>query len=231
MAIVRQYESQRAYPTPYDLLIEMASRRDMDRLPDALTGGLMRAILTGALYPEGAYAAVLERIRAGGEKDRNGNPLNPVNYARASMIKAALVRKARILNNSEEECLTMSLNTSATDIGYRLGRLFAVLEKAQQDANPGINTTIRDSYFATASASPGAVFPILIRLAQHHIRKSDFGFVSDLRIQDVLSGVETFPPRLDVDEQGRFILGYYHQRQDLYTKKAESTKEEENHVD
>lgn len=226
LSLERQFESQKEYLTPYDLLIEMAARRDMGQLPDVLTGGLMRAILTGELYPDGVYAAVLERIRANdGGRDARGNPLNPVSYARASMIKAVLTRRARILRNTEEECLTMSLNQS-TDIGYRLGRLFAALEKAQQDANPGINTTIRDSYFTTASTSPGSVFPNLIHLAQHHIAKSDYGYVSDRRIEEILWDLNDIPARLDVEQQGRFILGYYHQRHDFYLKKPDNEKGE-----
>ena len=229
LSIVRQFETQKEYPDVYDLLVQMAPRGDMDRLPCALTGGLMRAILTGGPYPEGVYAAILERIRANdGGKDAKGNPLNPVGYVRAAMIKAVLTRKARIQKQTEEECLTMSLNQT-NDTGYRLGRLFALLEKAQQDANPGINATIRDRYFATASASPVAAFPILLRLSQHHIKKSEFGFAIDRRIQDVMNGIDVFPAHLNLEQQGKFMLGYYHQRQDLYTKKPGNTKGEEIH--
>lgn len=228
MALVRQYESQdRFIPLPR-LMTQMAPRGDLDRLACALTGGLMRAIFTGGPYPEGVLAALIGRIRANdGGTDVRGNPLNPVNYARVSLIKAVLARRARIQKNTEEECLTMSLNQSA-DTAYRLGRLFALLEKAQQDANPGINATIRDRYFATASASPVAAFPILLRLSQHHFKKSEFGFAIDRRIQDVMNGIDAFPAHLSMEQQGRFMLGYYHQRQDLYTKKPDNAKGEEN---
>lgn len=227
MALVRQYESQDQFIPLPRLLTQMAPRGDLDRLPCALTGGLMRAIFTGGLYPEGVFAALIGRIRANdGGTDARGNPLNPVNYARVTLIKAVLARRARILKNTEEECLTMNLNQSA-DTAYRLGRLFALLEKAQQDANPGINATIRDRYFATASASPVAAFPILLRLSQHHIKKSEFGFAIDRRIQDVMNGIDEFPAHLTLEQQGRFMLGYYHQRQDLYTKKPDNAKGEE----
>ena len=104
-----------------------------------------------------------------------------------------------------------------------LGRLFAVLEKAQQEAIPGLNATIKDRYFTTACASPASVFPVLLRLAQHHISKAHYGYVSDRRIQDILDllDVETnpIPTRLNLDGQGVFVLGYYHQRAAFYRKR------------
>jgi CRISPR-associated protein Csd1 len=228
MALVRQFESQEEFIPLPRILREMAPLGDAGNLPSTMTGGLMRAILSGGPYPEGVYAAMIERIRANdGGKDARGNGLNPVNYVRVSVIKAVLTRKARIHKNKEEECLTMSLNQT-TDTAYRLGRLFALLEKAQQDANPGINSTIRDRYFGTASASPMAVFPLLLRLNQHHIKKSDYGVGMDRRIQEVVGGIEAFPAHLNLEEQGKFMLGYYHQMQDLYTKKSDNAKGEEN---
>ncbi len=233
MALERQFENQEPFLPLPRLLKEMAARGDMDNLPDTMTGGLLRAILTGGPYPQGVYAAMIGRIRANdGGKDARGNALNPVTYGRVSVIKAVLLRKARIQRKKEEECLTMSLKQT-TDTAYRLGRLFALLEKAQQDANPGINSTIRDRYFATASASPASAFPTLLRLAQHHLKKSDYGVSMNRRIGEVVDGIEGtgFPARLNLEEQGKFILGYYHQRQNLYTKKSEEAKGEETNED
>lgn len=119
----------------------------------------------------------------------------------------------------------MSLDEKNTNTAYRLGRLFAVLEKAQQDAlGNNINATIRDKYFGSASATPAAVFPMLIRLAQHHIAKSEYGYIQDRRIQDILDGLDGFPQYLNMEEQGKFMLGYYHQRQAFY-KKGEGKNE------
>ena len=228
MALVRQFESQEPFIPLPRIFKEMAPLGDVGKLPNTLTGGLMRAILSGGPYPEGVYAAMIGRIRVNdGGKDARGNSLNPVSYVRTALIKAVLARKARIHKNKEEECLTMCLN-QATDTAYRLGRLFALLEKTQQDATPGINSTIRDRYFGTASASPMAVFPLLLRLNQHHIKKSEYGVVMDRRIQDVMGGIEAFPSHLNLEEQGKFMLGYYHQRQDLYTKKPDNAKGEKN---
>ena len=110
----------------------------------------------------------------------------------------------------------MSLNTETKEPAYRLGRLFAVLERAQQEAagGPGrLNATIKDRYFNTASSNPAAVFPLLIRLSQHHMSKARYGDFRDREIQEVLNGVEKFPVHLDLQRQGLFILGYYHQKQ------------------
>jgi len=141
-----------------------------------------------------------------------------VNYVRVSVIKAYLVRKYRFQNEGSEVQFKMSLNEQSRDEGYLLGRLFAVLEKAQTDANPGINATIRDKYFGSASASPASVFPILLRLAQHHVAKAEYGQVMDRKIAGIVSLINRFPPHLGLDGQGQFILGYYQQRNALYVK-------------
>ena len=102
------------------------------------------------------------------------------------------------------------------------------MEKAQEDANPGINSTIRDRYFTSACATPATVFPTLLRLSQHHIAKSDYGYVSDKRIAELMEKLEVeqkpFPARLNLDQQGIFILGYYHQRNANYAKKEKEDK-------
>ena len=120
----------------------------------------------------------------------------------------------------------MTLNTAETNIAYRLGRLFAVLEKAQRDAIPSASATIKDRFYGAASATPRAVFPQLLRSAQHHIQKADYGFKSDKLIEEILQGVESFPAHLSLDDQGLFALGYYHQRQAFFAKRAETAKEE-----
>ena len=119
----------------------------------------------------------------------------------------------------------MSLDKESTNIAYRLGRLFAALEKAQKDAVPGANTTIRDRYYGSASATPRVVFPQLLRLGQHHIQKSDYGFTSDKMIEEIMSGIQEFPAHLSLDDQGMFAIGYYHQRQAFFTK-SENIKED-----
>jgi len=118
----------------------------------------------------------------------------------------------------------MSLNESYTHPAYVLGRLFAVLEKAQKEAlGQNINATIKDRYFTSACASPASVFPTLLRLSHHHLAKAEYGGRIDRQIQDLLNMLDAkpFPSRLSLDEQGVFVLGYYHQRAAFYTKNSE----------
>lgn len=144
---------------------------------------------------------------------------------RAAILKAYYLKK---LENSDpenmKEVLTVSLNENSTNVPYTLGRLFAVYEEVQERANPGINSTIKDKYFSSASATPATIFPILDNLCQKHLRKLDAGarIALDRKIaalKDVLG--EAYPTRLGLPEQGSFNLGYYHQKQFRYTKKED----------
>ncbi len=201
-----------------------AQRRDgdIDSLPPKLAGDFMHAILNGLPYPQPLLHAALTRIRAEQAKKRdNGKPAEHVTYARAALVKAWLNRHIRNHHPQERE-IDMALDENCTNLGYRLGRLFAVLEHIQQDANPGINTTIRDSYFGSAMSTPGAVFPTIMRRNQHHMaklrkEKPGLSVVRDKLMQAILSeGVDCaigFPATLSLPDQGRFVLGYYQQRQ------------------
>jgi CRISPR-associated protein Csd1 len=178
----------------------------------------MRSILTGAPYPEGLYAAIINRIRHDtDETNDEGRRRNvKINYIRVAYIKAHLLRKyRRQAQNPYQEALQMSLNESYTHPAYVLGRLFAWLERAQKAAlGQNINATIKDRYFTSACASPASVFPTLLRLSQHHLNKAEYGGYLERQIQDLLGMLEAkpFPTRLTLEEQGVFVLGYYHQR-------------------
>lgn len=186
-----------------------------------LAGELMRSIINGTLYPALLFNAIMGRIKT--DMDSKEKHIERVNYIRVSIIKAYLIRKARIQKNKNlEEVLTVSLNTDTNNTEYLLGRLFAVLEKAQQDANPGINATIKDRYFSSACGTPASVFPILLKLAQHHISKSDYGRAIDKKISEIMDAIPSFPSHLSLEQQGLFVLGYYHQRNSLYTKNREN---------
>jgi CRISPR-associated protein Csd1 len=103
--------------------------------------------------------------------------------------------------------------------------LFAVLEKVQSETNKEMGSTITSKYFSSASATPAVVFPVLIKLAQHHIAKSDWGFKTNQAIEEILSGVDTFPAFLNLEDQGMFMLGFYHQKQAFFSKKPISKEE------
>ena len=164
----------------------------------------MRSILEDTPYPLTLLSSALVRIKAERE----------VSYPRAKLIKA-------FLNHNKERKLTVSLDKENTNVGYRLGRLFAVLEKIQEEANPGINATIRDKFYASASSTPNAVFGNLMRLKNHHLGKLSQGrsIYFEKLLGEVIAEIPSFPAHLSLDEQGDFAIGYYHQRQDFFTKK------------
>ena len=120
----------------------------------------------------------------------------------------------------------MSLDECQPSVGYQLGRLFAALEKIQEEANPGLNATIRERYYGAACASPVTVFANLMRLKNHHLAKIESkGRVVNFErlLAEIVGRFNDFPGHLDLHEQGRFAIGYYHQRQDFFTKKEDST--------
>jgi CRISPR-associated protein Csd1 len=205
--------------SPWRTMKAVAVQEDAKNIPPLLGGQFLKSILSGQLYPQTVFNAALMRCRTGGEH-------GGVNIIRAAIIKAFLLRKYRMQNKPEREAtITVSLNEDSTNPAYLLGRLFSLLEKVQRDAlGNNLNATIRDRYFGAASATPGAVFPLLLRLSRHHISNSKYGDWSDRQIQEVMNGLDAFPAHLNMEEQGLFILGYYHQNPANY-KKSESTEE------
>lgn len=188
------------------LLRSIALLGKTENVPPNLAGEVMRSILDGRAYPETLLSAALRRIRA----ERN------VNYPRAALIKAYLNRL------HPRENLTVSLDIENGNQGYRLGRLFATLEKIQEEANPGLNATIRDRYYGAAASTPVTVFSTLMKLKNHHLSKMDNkGRVNNLErlLGEIMSGVTDFPRHLSLQDQGRFAIGYYHQRQDFFRKR------------
>ena len=171
---------------------------------DIMTGELLRAILTGGRYPATLLQGIQLRIRAE----------HKITRERAAMIKAYYLRNGNQAVEHMEEVFTVALQKDSTNVPYNLGRLFSVLEAIQEAANKGLNTTIRDKYFNSASATPAVVFPTLVNLAQKHLRKIGGGLAVTYskqmcEIMDKLG--ETYPNRLTLPEQGAFQLGYYHQ--------------------
>ena len=185
----------------------------MENLPSDLIAQITDAALNNRVLPVSLLQAALRRNKAE----------QKITYGRASLLKAYINRAIRAgrLKNMEE--LTMSLDRNRQDIGYVLGRLFAVLEKTQAEANPGLNATIADRYFGSASSTPIAVFGTLMRLLPHHLNKLEFeGRAVQLQweIRQILEHCQRFPNHLNLEQQGLFAIGYYHETQFLFTKDA-----------
>jgi CRISPR-associated protein Csd1 len=208
MRIKENFNNDTQFPGMWQVLKETAVQGKTDNISPQLAGALIISILTGYRYPSRILTAILGRIKAD----------QKINYLRASMIKAYLARNIRFNTGKESEVIKMSLNADERNIGYRLGRLFAVLEKAQKDAVPGANSTIKDRYYGSASSTPASVFPQLLRLTQHHIRKSEYGANIEKHIENIVIDIQKFPSHLIIEDQGMFALGYYHQKQEFYKK-------------
>lgn len=228
LQIDKQFHDQPDFISIPQILAEIIPKKARDaKLSPLLSGELLRAILLGLPYPEALYYAMINRIRA--ENDEKGS--QKISYVRAAVIKASLMRKYRT-NPKYQEVLTMSLNPESKNPAYLLGRLFAALEKVQQDAIGDANASIKDRFFTSACATPASVFPVLLRLSQHHIAKAEYGRYIDGLIEDILNLLDInqnpIPTHLNLDEQGIFILGYYHQRANFYLSKGEREKMQEN---
>jgi CRISPR-associated protein Csd1 len=211
MEIVRRdWEPQ--YVSIYRLLNETTTPSADNKVTSPLLGDLvMRSILNCTPYPIQMYNAILARVKT----ERS------INSIRAGFIKAYLLRLMRAgLTNLQEDMITVSLNEDNPNVPYRLGRLFAVLERVQTGANKGVKSTIGSKYFSSVSTTPAVVFPVLLKLAQHHIAKSDWEFKVKQDIEETLAGVDEFPAYLSLEEQGMFMLGYYHQRRAFFEKKG-----------
>ena len=197
----------------WKLLDETVNQNSRDKTPAPnMAGEVLRSVLTDTRYPATLLNGVALRIRAE----------HSVTRGRAAILKAYYLKNTH--PDVPKEVLTVSLNPDSTNVPYNLGRLFSVLEAVQSSANPGINTTIKDKYFNSASATPAVVFPVLVNLAQKHLKKLDGGLRTyyDKQITGLLSKLgERYPSRLNLSQQGSFQLGYYHQTQSRFEKKEE----------
>lgn len=199
----------------------ISPKSSKDKVSPPLITGIMLSAFNGSKYPTQLLENVIRRVKTDSDEDKNH--FIKLNDTRAGIIKACLNRKARI--NGQKEEIIMALDKENKNPAYLCGRLFAVYEKIQQDASGGnLNRTIKDSFFASACGRPASIFPKLCKLSVNHLKviKRDSnggGYYSKLvgEIMDGLCG--EFPQTLDLDSQGKFIIGYYQQNKDLYTSK------------
>jgi CRISPR-associated protein Csd1 len=202
-------------PAIWRLLYEVAPLRKLENVPPNLAGEMMRAVLSGRNYPTTLLGSVISRIRA--DHDIGG--------MRAAIIKACLVRPLRRAATLPKENYLVSLDRYNIHRGYRLGRLFAVLEAAQRSGVGQVNASVRDKFIATASSAPSRVFPLLLRGAQDHLsaarKKGRVGRAIRLekeigQIMDGLDAGMPFPASLQLTDQGHFFVGFYHQQSELF---------------
>lgn len=202
----------------------ISPKSSKEKVPSPLTAALFEAILKGTRYPDELLSTVITRVKT--DSDEDNNHFIKINDTRAGLIKGCINRK----QNKEE--IKMSLDLENKNQAYLCGRLFAVLEKIQQDASGGgLNRTIKDSYFASACSKPSTVFPKLYKLSQNHIKKLSSPIFYNKLCGEILDGLDgKFPSTLSLDDQGRFIVGYAQQYRDLYTKKSKDKPEENSEV-
>lgn len=222
LAIIRPSYDEVEYLGVWRMLQETVNQKTSEKKPQAgMAGRTFEAILSGGRYPESLFTAVMTRIRA--DQDNAERYFQKISRGKAAIIKAYLLRNRKDLNMKGEDFV--GLNDECRNTAYVLGREFAVLEAIQEDANSGINATIKDRYFNSACATPGTIFPVLFKLKNSHIRKLTTGKrISYERLLTKLQGMipaEGIPRTLSLEQQGQFILGYYHQVQKRYEKKEE----------
>lgn len=206
----------RTPPAVWRLLRETAVLGKSENVPPVLGGAVMNAILRGGRYPRSLLTGVLMRMRSDGN----------ISGLRAAICKACLARDRRL--GHQQEDVPVSLNPDEKNPAYRLGRLFAIYEGVQSAALGNVNATIKDKFYGSASATPASVFPMLARTSAHHLatmRKDKGGLAVryERQLDEVFDGFETeFPRSLGIEDQGRFTIGYYHQRAKLYERKSAS---------
>lgn len=214
MEIIDTRANRTPYSGLYQILRSVTLKGKVSDVQPNLPEAVLKSIIQGTPYPYSLMLKAIQRIRAE----------HSVGITRAAIIKAYLNR----INPSNP--ITTMLDKTNNNIGYLCGRLFAVLEYTQTKAS-GINT-ITERYLNTASTSPVSVFPTLLNLSVHHIEKiASKGtkiFIDQLKSQIVgLMPSEGFPAQLDLNDQGRFMVGYYHQKSDFYAGRDNSPAENE----
>lgn len=216
LEIVKPSYDKREMLSVWSLLQETVNQNSRDKSPSSqMAADTVKAILENGQYPASLLNGVMLRIRAE----------HQVSRGRAAIIKAYFLRYLQGRDDNEiKEVLQVGLNEDTGNVYYNLGRLFAVLENIQEEANPAINTTIKDKYFNSAAATPAIIFPLLLNLSQKHLRKMNEGgrIRFNKKVGEIMGKIgDGFPTRMTLPQQGSFQLGYYHQLQKRYEKKED----------
>ena len=220
MEIVDTRQIKKPYMSLRTILSEVTLGGKVSDVTPNLPESIVKSILQGTSYPQTLFSSCIRRIRAeSGDKDKNA-----VHITRAAIIKAYLNR----LTNTKEQKIRIMLDKENTNQGYLCGRLFAVLDKIQEETNK--QHSIRERYMNSASSTPAAVFSTILNLSNHHLEKLENEgrriYFEKLK-QEIISKIDAngFHAQLDLQDQGRFFIGFYHQRQDFFTKSDENNNE------
>jgi CRISPR-associated protein Csd1 len=201
---------------PLYILINATTNQNSKEKPVALVGeALMHVALHGGQLPSWLMYKAIQRIRAS----------RKVQSEQAALIKMVLLSQQDILITDYEGNYTMTtVNEEDKQTAYLCGRLLAQLDYIQHRALGKVNATIVDRFYGTASTSPAVVFPRLLKGAMPHLAsirsernspsKSYSASLSypDKELAKLLENLTSFPSILTLEEQGRFALGFYHQR-------------------
>ena len=203
----------------FQLIRQCAVQGKYENLPSTLVNPCMRAVLTGSRFPQSLLSTLLSRMRA----DHGSNNRWDMGQ-RASLIKACLVRN---LQSTRESEIDVALNRDNNCVGYLLGRLFAVMERAQSEALGTTNATIRDKYIGSASVTPARVMPTLMHGCQNHLsdlrkKKPGLNVILEKELDEIVGrklSDNPYPGTLSMEDQGEFFIGYYQERVDLWTSR------------
>lgn len=195
-------------------------RDKLEELPPQIPTQLLHAAIKGSVLPTTALAAALRRQQI------DDNKLNP---ARIALIKAVLNRQDRFNQQNKNHAMTEQLNPESRDAAYLCGRLFAVFDRLQYLALGGVNAGVVERYYASASVTPALVMGRLFRNAQFHLAKAGGGVAENVRkdFEEISCALgDHFKPTLTLEEQGRFALGYYHQKAEYRRRTAERKEQQ-----
>lgn len=207
-----------AWSLLYETAIRVGGKPKADTIPPLLGGQVMRSVLTGQPLPRSLLAGVIARIRADGE----------IGGRRAAICRAVINR------HSTKEEIPVSLDPDSANTAYNLGRLFAAYTYAEK-SHADRGATLRDKYLGGASATPARVFPMLMRGYEHNrsalLKASDqrrgYGVKADRAVAQILQrleGAQDLPLSLNMDEQGKFFVGFYHQWNAFFEKPEDAAE-------
>ena len=198
---------------------------DDSNLQPNLAEVVVKSILQGLPYPQSLFASCMRRIRAELDNKKWDDA-----YKKGWVTTRAAIIKAYLNRIDNKFKITREMNKDNTNPGYLCGRLFAVLERIQEISNRENDyfTNLRSNYMNSASTTPSVVFPTILNLSVHHSDKLDRKDVVQFERdkQEIIGKLIDFPNQLNMQDQGRFFIGYYHQRQDFFTKSEENNNEE-----